>query len=124
MTNKEIVEFFEALKMLAKEKGIDVEYLLERIRAAIVVAVKKDFGGKENSIVVIPIIIMGIHIDISRKAKETPTARASMLVATARVSMCQNPQPPDTSSSSLENDSFTILAPIKVSKSHATQWSH
>ncbi len=48
MTNKEIVEFFEALKLLAKEKGIDPEYLIERIQAAIVVAVKKDFGGKEN----------------------------------------------------------------------------
>ena len=51
MTNKEIVEFFEALKLLAKEKGIDPEYLIERIRAAIVVAVKKDFGGEENIIV-------------------------------------------------------------------------
>ncbi len=48
MTNKEITEFFEALKLLAKEKGIDPEYLIERIQAAIVVAVKKDFGGKEN----------------------------------------------------------------------------
>lgn len=48
MTNKETVEFFEALKLLAKEKGIDPEYLIERIQAAIVVAVKKDFGGKEN----------------------------------------------------------------------------
>ena len=52
MTNKDIAEFFEALKLLAKEKGIDVEYLLERIKAAIVVAVKKDFGGKENILVV------------------------------------------------------------------------
>jgi len=52
MTNKDIAEFFEALKLLAKEKGIDVEYLLERISNAIVVAVKKDFGGKENIFVV------------------------------------------------------------------------
>ncbi len=52
MTNKDIVEFFEALKLLAKEKGIEVEYLLERIQAAIVVAVKKDYGGNENIIVV------------------------------------------------------------------------
>jgi N utilization substance protein A len=41
-------EFFEALQLLVKEKGIDGEYLLEKIRAAIVLAVKKDFGGKEN----------------------------------------------------------------------------
>lgn len=52
MTNKDIAEFFEALKLLAKEKGIDVDYLLERISNAIVVAVKKDFGGKENIFVV------------------------------------------------------------------------
>ncbi len=51
MTNKEIVEFFEALRLLAKEKGIEPEYLIERIQAAIVVAVRKDFGGKENIIV-------------------------------------------------------------------------
>ncbi len=51
MTNKDIVEFFEALRLLAKEKGIDPEYLMERIQAAIVVAVRKDFGGKDNIIV-------------------------------------------------------------------------
>ena len=52
MTNKDIVEFFDALKGLCKEKGIDVNYLMEKIQAAIVVAVKKDFGGKENIFVV------------------------------------------------------------------------
>ena len=44
-------EFFEALKLLEKEKGIDGAYLLEKIQAAIVLAVKKDFGGKENILV-------------------------------------------------------------------------
>lgn len=51
MTKKDIAEFFEALTVLAKEKGIEVDYLLDRISAAIVVAVKKDFGGDENIIV-------------------------------------------------------------------------
>ncbi len=41
-------EFFEALKLLEKEKGIPADYLLEKIRAAIIIAVKRDFGGKEN----------------------------------------------------------------------------
>lgn len=41
-------EFFEALRLLEKEKGIDGDYLLEKIRAAIIIAVKRDFGGKEN----------------------------------------------------------------------------
>ncbi len=44
-------EFFEALRLLEKEKGIDGAYLLEKIQAAIVLAVKKDFGGKENILV-------------------------------------------------------------------------
>ena len=52
MTNQDMVEFFEALNGLAKEKGIDPEYLMERIQAAIVVAVKKDYGGEDNIAVV------------------------------------------------------------------------
>ena len=49
MTN---AEFFEALKLLEKEKGITGDYLLEKIRAAIIIAVKRDFGGKENIAVI------------------------------------------------------------------------
>ena len=41
-------EFFEALALLEKEKGISGEYLLEKIRAAIIIAIKRDFGGKDN----------------------------------------------------------------------------
>lgn len=44
----ENTEFFDALRLLEKEKGISGEYLLEKIRAAIVLAVRRDFGGKEN----------------------------------------------------------------------------
>lgn len=40
-------EFFEAVKALEKEKGISAEYLYEKIQAAIVVAVKKDYNGKD-----------------------------------------------------------------------------
>ena len=40
-------EFFEAVKALEKEKGIPAEYLYEKIQAAILVAVKKDYGGKD-----------------------------------------------------------------------------
>ena len=45
-------EFFEALKLLENEKGITGDYLLEKIRAAIIIAVKRDFGGKENIAVI------------------------------------------------------------------------
>ncbi len=52
MTNKETTEFFEALKMLETEKGISGEYLMEKIRTAIVSAVSKDYDTKDNVIVV------------------------------------------------------------------------
>ena len=35
-------EFFEALSMLEHERGITAEYLIEKIKAAIVIAVKKN----------------------------------------------------------------------------------
>ena len=41
-------EFFDALELLAKEKEIPLEYLLERIKTAIGMAVKRDYGGVEN----------------------------------------------------------------------------
>ena len=50
--NNENAEFFEALKMLEKEKGIPIDYLMEKIRAAIIIAVKRDFGGKDNIFVI------------------------------------------------------------------------
>lgn len=40
-------EFFEAVKQLEKERGIPEKYLLEKICSAIVVAVKRDYGGKD-----------------------------------------------------------------------------
>lgn len=40
-------EFFEAVKLLETEKGIPAEYLYEKIAAAIVVAAKHDYNGKD-----------------------------------------------------------------------------
>ena len=44
-------EFFDALELLEKEKGIPVDYLLDRIKTAIGMAVKRDYGGIENVLV-------------------------------------------------------------------------
>lgn len=41
-------EFFETLKMLSSEKGIDPKVLTEKIQTALTIAVKKDFPGAEN----------------------------------------------------------------------------
>ena len=46
-------EFFEAVEMLEKEKGVPADYLYEKISAAVVIAVKRDYNAKDNIIVTI-----------------------------------------------------------------------
>jgi len=41
-------EFFNALELLEKEKGISKEYMLERVEAALVSGFKKELGGNAN----------------------------------------------------------------------------
>ena len=36
-------EFFAALTMLERERGISAEYLIDKIKAAIIIAVKKNY---------------------------------------------------------------------------------
>ena len=48
---KDNQEFFEALTLMGQEKGIPVEYLVEKIKTAISLAVKKDPAGSEDNIV-------------------------------------------------------------------------
>lgn len=47
MIGKMSKEFFEAVKMLEAEKGIPAQYLFEKISAAIIVAAKHDYNGKD-----------------------------------------------------------------------------
>ncbi len=44
-------EFFEAIKMLEKEKGIPAPYLIEKISNAISIAIKRDANGGEDNVV-------------------------------------------------------------------------
>ena len=48
---QEEFNLFDALKMLEKEKGIPVDYMIEKIQTAIAQAIKKDPFNSENSIV-------------------------------------------------------------------------
>ena len=43
-------EFFEALSMLEHERGITAEYLIEKIKAAIVIAVKKNYEVEDDHV--------------------------------------------------------------------------
>lgn len=40
-------EFFEALALMEKERGIPAEFIAEKISTAIVTSIKKDYGSKE-----------------------------------------------------------------------------
>lgn len=51
-------EFFAALDLLEKEKGIPKEYMLEKIEAALLSAYKKEYGNNTN---------VRIHIDPQRE---------------------------------------------------------
>ena len=45
-------DFFEALSMLEHERGITAEYLIEKIKAAIVIAVKKNYEVEDDNVLV------------------------------------------------------------------------
>ena len=46
-------DFFEALAMLEKERGLPADYLLEKIKNAIVIAVKKDYEVEDENVSVV-----------------------------------------------------------------------
>ena len=63
-------EFFEALNLLAADKGISVEYLIEKISSAIAIAVKRDMGGTENNIVEIDPVKKRFYVAIRKVVVE------------------------------------------------------
>lgn len=46
-------EFFKAIDLIESEKGIPAEYMMEKVEAALLSAVKKAYGTSENAVVVI-----------------------------------------------------------------------
>lgn len=78
----------------------------------------------EKAPVVRPIISTADQILAFRKANDTPTARASMLVATAIASIVRKEKSGSVQQhSSFSKDSFTILPPIIPRRTNAIQWS-
>ncbi len=63
-------EFFEALNLLEKEKGIPVPYLIEKISSAISIAVKRDMGGTDNNIVEIDPVKRRFYVAIRKNVVE------------------------------------------------------
>ncbi|MGN1039534.1 MAG: NusA N-terminal domain-containing protein, partial [Oscillospiraceae bacterium] len=46
-------EFFDALRELSKEKNIELNCLIEKVKTAMALVAKKEFGGAENVFVTI-----------------------------------------------------------------------
>lgn len=63
-------EFFEALRLLEKEKGIPMSYLVEKISNAIVIAVKKDYNMTDNVFVDIDPVEETFRVYIKKLAVE------------------------------------------------------
>ena len=77
----------------------------------------------DNAKVITPIKLTAAPMFTLKKAKLTPTARASMLVATAMGSMAFTDREASGHSSSLERDSRIIFPPMMASSAKAIQWS-
>ncbi len=77
-------EFFEALAMLAKEKGIELEYLVDKIKAAIVIAVKRDMGGHDDNIVEIEPVGNRFYVAVRKTVSEVAVEPHEILLADAQ----------------------------------------
>ena len=81
MNSKEIWAFFSALQELEKEKGIDRDYLIEKITNAIVIAVKRDYQVTDNVDVIINPDAGRVEVSISKIAVaevEDPATQISL----------------------------------------------
>ena len=79
-------EFFTALELLEKEKGIPQEYMFEKIEAALVSAVKKEYGSNTNVRVNIDAVKEDIKVYLQKEVVETvedPTTQITLADAKA-----------------------------------------
>ncbi len=72
-------EFFDALNLLEKEKGIPAEHLIEKIRNAILNAVKRDYGASDNVIVDIDPVEGVFNVAIRKQVVEVVENSATQI---------------------------------------------
>ena len=81
-------EFFEALAMLEKERGLPADYLLEKIKNAIVIAVKKDYEVEDENVSVVIEPDQGkFSVSLLKTVVEDPATSRSPVRSGARASM-------------------------------------
>lgn len=72
-------EFFNALELLEKEKGIPQEYMFEKIEAALVSALKKEYGSGTNVRVHIDPVKRDLRVYQQKEVVETVEDPASQI---------------------------------------------
>ena len=103
-------EFFEALKLLEKEKGITGDYLLEKIRAAIIIAVKRDFGGKENIAVIMDPATNEFSVSLFKRIVEEVEDPAEEMLPEEAAKYTKKPLVGETVEIKLETKQFGRIA--------------
>ena len=84
MDKKMNKEFFVALDLLEKEKGIPKEYMIEKIEAALLSACKKEYGSSTLVRVSIDPVIFR-----RRSLRRSPILSARYLLRTQRLSAAE-----------------------------------
>ena len=82
-------EFFEALAMLEKERGLPADYLLEKIKNAIVIAVKKDYEVEDENVSVVIEPDQGKLLKTVVEEVEDPATEISLEEAQQKKKSCK-----------------------------------
>jgi N utilization substance protein A len=103
-------EFFEALTMLEKEKGIPCDYLIEKISNAIVNALKRDYGVTENAVVEIDIDKQKFRVAIRKEIVEEVTNPNTQIQVDEAHHICAVPQLGEFAEVEIETKQFGRIA--------------
>ena len=103
-------EFFEALDMLEKEKGISVEYLCEKIENAIAIAIRRDYVGVEDPKVVIDPETRTFEVAIRKTVVDEVEDPANQILLDQAVKYSKKAQVGDVVEIPLETREFGRIA--------------
>lgn len=103
-------EFFDALYLMEKEKGIPAEYLVEKIKIAIGIAVKKDPAGSEDNIVEIDPVTKKFYVAMRKEVVEEITDNLTEITLDAALKVNKRAKVGDIVEIPLEPKKFGRIA--------------
>lgn len=103
-------EFFEALSLLEKEKGISSGVLIDKIKSAILIAIKKDYPGSDNVYMDIEPVSGKFKVSIMKEVVEEVTDPANQILLEEARNINKKHRPGDTCEIKLETNQFGRIA--------------